>query len=160
VQDNIRLLTPDDLPRLREFWTQHWGGEIMITRGRSIRFDEVEGFVYGNWIGLLTFLVRGDECEVTSLDSLEEGKGIGTALIQEVIREARERKCRRLFLITTNDNLRALGFYQRIGFELITVRRGALDETRKLKPSIPLIGMNDIPLRDELELEFPLTAKS
>lgn len=156
MQDTIRILTRDDLPRLREFWVQHWGGEVMITRGQSIRFDEVEGFVYGDWIGLLTFLIRGDECEVTSLDSLEEGKGIGSALIQEIIREAGERNCRRLFLITTNDNLRALGFYQRRGFELVAVRRGALNETRKLKPSVPLIGMNGIPLRDELELEIYL----
>ncbi|MCL4272907.1 MAG: GNAT family N-acetyltransferase [Anaerolineales bacterium] len=160
MQDTIRLLTRDDLPRLREFWVQHWGGEVMITRGQSIRFDEVEGFVYGGWTGLLTFLIRGDECEVTSLDSLEEGKGIGSALIQEIIREARERHCRRLFLITTNDNLRALSFYQKRGFELVTIRRGALNETRKLKPSVPLIGMNGIPLRDELELEFPLIAAS
>ena len=69
---------------------------------------------------------------------------------------ARERGCRRLFLITTNDNLRALAFYQKRGFELAALRRGALNESRKLKPSIPLIGENGIPLRDEIELEMSL----
>jgi DNA-3-methyladenine glycosylase I len=151
----LRLLTPDDLPRLREFWIERWGSDQMITRGETIHCDEVEGFVFDDWIGLLTFLVRGDECEITSLDSLLEGQGIGTTLIEAAIAEVKNRKCRRLFLITTNDNLRALGFYQKRGFELAAIHRGAINESRKLKPSIPLIGENDIPLRDEIELEYP-----
>ncbi|MBL8062505.1 MAG: GNAT family N-acetyltransferase [Anaerolineales bacterium] len=157
---NIRLLTPDDLPLLREFWITHWGADFMIAHGETIRYDEVEGFVFGEWKGLITFQVRGRECEVTSLDSLQEGKGIGTALVNEVLREAAKRHCRRLFLITTNDNLHALRFYQKFGFELCALRRGAINETRKQKPSIPLIGMNNIPLRDELELEIKLTTEN
>lgn len=156
MQADIRLLTPEDLPLLREFWIQHWGTDFMIVHGDTIRYDEVEGFVFGKWKGLLTFQVRGEGCEVTSLDSLEEGKGIGTALMNEVVHEAKKRGCHRLFLTTTNDNLNALRFYQKFGFELCALRRGAIDETRKLKPSIPLIGMNGIPLRDELELEMNL----
>jgi GNAT superfamily N-acetyltransferase len=156
MQDNLRRLTQVDLPRLRDFWIEHWGSEIMIMHGLTVRYDEVGGFVCGDWAGLLTFQIRGDECEVTSLDSLQEGQGIGAALINEVIREAKARNCRRLFLITTNDNLNALGFYQKRGFELAALRRGVIDESRKLKPSIPLIGMNNIPLRDEIELEMKL----
>jgi ribosomal protein S18 acetylase RimI-like enzyme len=94
--------------------------------------------------------------EITSLDSLRAGKGIGTTLINKVMEEARTKKCHRLFLITTNDNLNALGFYQRRGFELSKLYRGAINESRKLKPGIPLIGANNIPLRDEIELEMML----
>jgi GNAT superfamily N-acetyltransferase len=152
----MRRLTPEDLPRLRNFWIEHWGSESMIMHGEIVQYDEVEGFVFGDWIGLITFMVRGDECEVTSLNSLEEGRGIGVALIEEVLRESKARNCRRLFLITTNDNLNALGFYQKRGFELSALHRNALAESRRLKPSIPLIGENNIPLRDELELEIKL----
>jgi ribosomal protein S18 acetylase RimI-like enzyme len=127
----------------------------MIVQGETICYDEVEGFVFGNWRGLLTFLVRGDECEITSLDSLEENRGIGRTLIEAMIAEAKKRNCRRLFLITTNDNLRALGFYQKRGFELVAIHRGAINESRKQKPSIPIVGENNIPLRDEIELEYP-----
>ena len=70
--------------------------------------------------------------------------------------EARSRGCRRIFLITTNDNLNALGFYQKRGFELAALYRGAIHESRKIKPSISLMGMNHIPLRDEIELEIRL----
>lgn len=64
--------------------------------------------------------------------------------------------CQRVFLITTNDNLNALGFYQKRGFELVAVHRGAVNESRKAKPSIPLIGYDGILLRDEIELEMLL----
>lgn len=154
---NIRRLKMDDLPRLRRFWIEYWGGEIMITRGNIHRPEQLEGFVAeagNNWIGLITFFVRDNEMEITSLNSLREGDGIGTNLINAVLEEARRQNCKRLFLITTNDNLHALGFYQRRGFELVAVHRGAVNGSRKIKPTIPLIGMNNIPLRDEIELEM------
>jgi ribosomal protein S18 acetylase RimI-like enzyme len=158
---NIRRLTHGDLPRLRQFWIEHWGGEEMVSRGHVYRPEQLEGFVVeesDEWIGLLTFFITDRECEVTSLDSLREGRGIGSGLIDKAIEEARARNCRRLFLITTNDNLNALGFYQKRGFEIVSVYRGAVNESRKRKPGIPLIGFNNIPLRDEIELEMSLRA--
>jgi ribosomal protein S18 acetylase RimI-like enzyme len=105
---------------------------------------------------LVTFFIKDHECEITSLDSLREGQGIGSMLVDMALKEARARDCKRLFLITTNDNLWALAFYQKRGFELVAVYRGAVNESRKRKPSIQLVGMNGIPLRDEIELEIKL----
>ncbi|MEW6400482.1 MAG: GNAT family N-acetyltransferase [Chloroflexota bacterium] len=150
----IRHLTEGDLPRLRKFWLDYWGGDVMIVHGETIRYDQVEGLIHGAWTGALTYIIRGDECEIVSLNSVQEGIGIGTALIGEVVKEAKARRCRRIVLTTTNDNLHALGFYQRHGFALKAIRPGAINETRKIKPSIPLIGENNIPLRDEIELEM------
>ena len=113
----------------------------MIARGTVYHPEQLDGFVVedeNEWVGLITFFVRDDECEVISLDSLREGKGIGTLLIDKAIEEARARNCKRLFLITTNDNLHALGFYQKRGFEIVTVYRGAVNESRKIKPGIPM----------------------
>jgi ribosomal protein S18 acetylase RimI-like enzyme len=156
---HLRRLSQNDLPRLRQFWIEHWGGEEMLSRGNVYRPEQLEGFVIeetDEWMGLLTFFIKGGECEVTSLDSLREGQGIGSMLINKAVEEARARGCKRLFLITTNDNLHALGFYQKRGFEIVTVYRGAVNESRKRKPSIPLVGMGGIPLRDEIELEIKL----
>jgi ribosomal protein S18 acetylase RimI-like enzyme len=136
---------------------EHWGGEEMITRGNIYRPEQLEGFVIEDgdqWIGLLTFLIKDGECEITSLDSLREGMGAGSRLIDQAVDESRSRGCKRLFLITTNDNLNALGFYQKRGFEIVAVYRGAVNESRKIKPGIPLVGYNNIPLRDEIELEI------
>jgi len=152
----IRRVTSDDLPRLRQLWRAQWAGEEMIVHGEVFRPEQLEGFIADDWLGVATYLVRHDACELISLDSLREGIGIGTALIDAVVAEARNRSCRRVFLSTTNDNLRALGFYQRRGFELVCIRRGAVNESRTHKPGIPLIGENEIPLRDEIELEMLL----
>jgi len=155
----MRRLAPDDLPRLRQFWIDYWGGEEMVTRGNVYRPEQVDGFVIEDereWLGLATFIVTGDECEITSINSLREAQGIGTSLINTVVDEARKQNCKRVFFITTNDNLNALGFYQKRGFELVAVYRGAVNESRKIKPGIPLIGYNNIPLRDEIELEMKL----
>ena len=155
----IRSLTAEDLPRLRQFWKENWGAEFVVAHGVIYGPDTLDGFVAleaEEWVGEVTYAFSGTDCEIVSLDSLREGQGIGTKLIEAAVDEARKRNCARVFLITTNDNLHALGFYQRRGFELVRIHRHALDETRRLKPSVPLIGMNNIPLRDEIELEMYL----
>ncbi|HET6847062.1 MAG TPA: GNAT family N-acetyltransferase [Anaerolineales bacterium] len=155
----LRRLTPEDLPRLRQFWIDQWAGPEMIVHGDVFRPEQLEGFVNEDWSGLVTYVIGPAGCEIISLDSLKEGGGTGSALIDAVADEATRRGCTRLFLSTTNDNLRALGFYQRRGFELVSVRRGAVTESRKRKPGIPLIGDNEIPVRDEIELELRLPAE-
>jgi ribosomal protein S18 acetylase RimI-like enzyme len=103
----------------------------------------------GSLAGMLTYVVDGDSCEILTLHVAEQWTGVGTALIAAV-----ERKARRLWLLTTNDNVDALRFYQRRGFRLARLRPGAVDESRAtLKPEIPEIGEYGIPIRDELILE-------
>jgi Acetyltransferase (GNAT) family len=75
-------------------------------------------------------------------------------LIEAAAQLARRQGCTRLWVITTNDNVDALRFYQRRGFCLVRVHRGAVDRSRAtLKPEIPAAGAYGIPLRDEIELE-------
>lgn len=159
MADNPRRLTPTDVPRIRQFWSEHWGGEFIVSRGNIHHPEQMEGFVVEDqdvWAGLITCRIVNNECEVISLDGLRDGQGIGTMLLRKVIEEARAKNCRRIFLITTNDNLYALGFYQRRDFEIAAVHRGAVNESRKIKPQISIIGENHIPLRDEIELEMIL----
>jgi hypothetical protein len=58
--------------------------------------------------------------------------------------------------MTHNDNLDALRFYQRRGFSISGIRLNSMARARKIKPSIPLIGDYNIPIRDEIDLEMPL----
>jgi ribosomal protein S18 acetylase RimI-like enzyme len=152
----IRRLTSDDLSSLRQFWIKHWGGDEMVVHGEIFRLDQLDGFVTEDWQGVVNFYVRDGECEIISLNSLHKGRGIGSQLIHAVLEEARKQNYKRLFLITTNDNMYALRFYQKRGFELAALHRGAVNESRKIKPSIPLMGFDNIPLRDEIELEMRL----
>ena len=107
-------------------------------------------------VGLITYEILGDACEITVLLSVVEKIGVGSALIGAVKEMARQAGCHRLWLITTNDNTPALRFYQRRGFTLAALHVNALEYSRRLKPEIPLIGLDGIPLRDEIELEMPL----
>ena len=86
----------------------------------------------------------------SALASFVEKIGIGSALIDSVKRVAWLQGCRRIWLITTNDNTPALRFYQRRGFSLVAVYRNAIAGSRKLKPEIPLAGVDGIPIRDEI----------
>jgi ribosomal protein S18 acetylase RimI-like enzyme len=157
----LRPLTEHDAPRLRQIWKKNWGDEFMVVRGNIYHPHNLEGFIAydgPDCVGEITYNFSDGECEIVTLDSEREGQGLGTKLINAVVEEAKKHDCRRVFLITTNDNLNALGFYQKRGFELVKIHRGAVNVSRKIKPGIPLIGMNNIPLRDEIELEIVLKA--
>ena len=139
------------------FFNFHWGSSEMVISSGIYDCSELDGFIVvnaeNNIIGLITYIITNNECEIISLDSIEEGKGIGSLLVQEIENLAVKKKCKRLKLITTNDNLLALRFYQKRGFHLSKIFINAVEKARKLKPEIPLIGHDGIPIRDEIELE-------
>jgi ribosomal protein S18 acetylase RimI-like enzyme len=131
-----------------------------VAHGRVYHPHALPGFAAcdaaGEIVGLITYCLEGDDCEIVTLDSLRPGQGLGSALIDAVVGVARAAGCRRVWLITTNDNLNALRFYQKRGFRLLALYPNALEETRRLKPGLPRLGQEGIPLRDELALELPL----
>ena len=153
---DVRPLEPFD----RSLVIEHWG-DTVARRGESIPIDGLPGFVA--WIGseragIVTYAVRGDACEVVTLHSYRPRRGVGSALMDAARAAAVAAGCRRLWLITTNDNVGALGFYQRWGMDLCAFRRGAVDESRRtLKPSIPARDQHGVPIAHELELELLLT---
>ncbi|MEP6667134.1 MAG: GNAT family N-acetyltransferase [Nocardioidaceae bacterium] len=109
-------------------------------------------------LGVATYVVGGDDCELLTLHAATRFQGVGSALVTAVQELARSAGCRRLWVVTTNDNVDALRFYQRRGFRLSALRPGAVDVSRDvLKPEISRSGAHDIPLRDELELEMSLS---
>jgi ribosomal protein S18 acetylase RimI-like enzyme len=111
-------------------------------------------------VGLLTYVVDGTACEVLTLHADPPRTGAGSELIEAAAEVAASRGCDRLWLITTNDNVDALRFYQRRGFRLVGLHPGAVDRSRReLKPQIPELAKNGIPIRDELDLERPLTQR-
>jgi DNA-3-methyladenine glycosylase I len=157
----VRRAVDEDRTWMGELLAERWGSPQLVSRGRLWQGDRLHAFVAEaaerERIGLATFRLEDDECEMVSLDSLVEGRGVGTALLRAVEDEARRGGCRRLWLITTNDNLAALRFYQKRGLVLVAVHPRAVEASRRLKPSIPEIGIDGIPLRDEIELEVALS---
>jgi ribosomal protein S18 acetylase RimI-like enzyme len=154
-----RVFADDDRAWAIELLRERWGGEVVVSRGKARDASLLEGFVAeieDEPLGLATYETRGSECELVTLDSLREGDGIGSALVAAVASAAWKQGCRRLSVVTTNDNVKALGFYQRRGFVLTALRKGEIERSRRLKPEIPELGYDDIPIRDELELALDL----
>jgi len=154
----IRPVDSNDADWIAQFITERWGAEFIAAHYEVYHCRDLPGFVAiegEKKVGLLTYKIIGDDCEIVSLDSLQPCMGIGTGLIDAVKRAAVESGCRRLWLVTTNDNMNALRFYQKRGFSLVKINRNAIEFARKLKP-VPLIGFDGIPLRDEIELEMML----
>ena len=141
------------------FLREHWFSTTMVLRGKEIDMTKADGFYFsegGAIVALITYAVYGATLEILSLDSLRENQGIGSALLARVVCEAKALGLRKIVLITTNDNIEAMRFYQKRGFDMARLYRGALTASRKLKPEIPLIGAHGIPLRHEVEFELLL----
>lgn len=152
----IRPLEAADQDWITELLTSRWGSCKIVTRGRVHQANALPGFIAerkGQSIGLLTYFIDEEQCEIISLDSLQERSGVGSALLREVEDAARHSNCTRLWLITTNDNFRAMNFYQKRGFTLRAVHKGAVNYARKLKPEIPSTSPEGVPLEDEWEFE-------
>ena len=146
---------------VRELMTRAWGSLVVARRGEAVDVTGLPGFVArldGVDVGLALVAVRGDDYEVVAISTEVEGRGVGSALLSWCIEDARLQSCRRLWLATTNDNVRALAFYQRHGLDLCAFRRGGVAESRRVKPSIPLHDRDGVPIAHELELELLLGA--
>jgi catechol 2,3-dioxygenase-like lactoylglutathione lyase family enzyme len=162
AQESMVHVRPlDDTYRrwVQQLLDREWGSCTVVSRGRAHDVLQLPAFVATRAerpIGLVTYCIRGRQCELVTLNSLVPRIGVGTALVKSVRKAAEAAHCWRLWLITTNDNVSALRFYQQRGFSLAALHRNAVNDSRRLKPEIPLTGMDEIPIQDEIELEIVL----
>jgi ribosomal protein S18 acetylase RimI-like enzyme len=152
----VRALRDDEREWAAVVLRERWGSEEVVGAGRVHRLAELPALVAaadGERAGLATYWMDRGDCELVTLDALTVGGGIGGALVDALVEMARTAGRRRVWLVTTNDNLPALRLYQRHGFTLAALRPGAVQAARARKPEISLTGHAGIPIRDELELE-------
>ena len=155
----IEEIQPQDLEWVRGFLMERAGYIRAVSRGVLHQADELPGYIAaldGVRAGLLTYRQVGDQMEIVSLFSAQPGHGLGSRLLEIARQKARELGCRRAWLITTNDNQHAIAFYEHCGMKLAAIHRGAMRESRRLKPEIPLTGHDGIPIDDEFEFEYSL----
>jgi N-acetylglutamate synthase-like GNAT family acetyltransferase len=153
----IRKKRTSDEEWIRNVIEKHWGSTKIVTRGKVTCAESVPGFIASidnEPVGLITYLIGEDGIELITLNSEKEGIGIGTALIKAVTNVAKEQKSKRVWVITTNDNLPAIIFYKNRGFSLKTIHHNSMEESRRIKPEIPMFGIGGIPIKDELEFEM------
>lgn len=154
----IRPIEPRDVGEIRTDALTHWGSTEIWSLGRRHHADRLPGFVAeanGAFAGFITLHADdgGWQCEVITLSSRGTEPGIGSRLLAAAEGYAAERGCRRIYLTTTNDNTHAMRFYQRRGWRFAHLHRGIVDRVRAVKPDYPKLGIDDIPIRDEIEFE-------
>jgi len=155
----IRPVAAEDGPWLSRVVSEAFASPRIVSRGVLHIATDLPGFLAekdGRPIGLLLYAIAAHECEIVVLLSLQERTGLATHLLARAEQVAREAGCRRLWLVTTNDNLPAVAFYEARGWRQVAVHRGAVAEARRLKPEIPEFGTNGLPKEDEIEFEFAL----
>lgn len=152
----IQVIEEETRSQVKAFFTKHWGSSQMVTSTGVHDCSLLDGFYAKNddheIIGLITYHITSQTCEIISLDSLEEGKGIGSQLMQVVEEKATQQQCDLLTLVTTNDNEHAIRFYQHRGYTVSKVIPNAVDLARKIKPEIPLYNEKGVPIKDEFIL--------
>jgi GNAT superfamily N-acetyltransferase len=152
----VRPIGEADEEWLAQFIRVRWGSNRVVAHGNLYFPHTLPGLFAlqgGEIVGVLTYHVVDDSLEIVTIDSTEPNKGIGTRLLATLEEQARAAGILRLWVTTTNDNLDALRFYQKRSFRLVAVYPGAVEQARQLKPEIPLVGNEGIPIRDEIELE-------
>ncbi|MBG0771668.1 MAG: GNAT family N-acetyltransferase [Anaerolineaceae bacterium] len=155
----INPIEPADIPAIHQAVEDLWGSHVIVVHLEQYNCDDLPGFaafIEGDLAGFLHYEIRDAVCEVMTLASLTDTRGIGTALMSAAERIAAENHCTLLQVTTTNDNLHAIAFYQHRGFRIKEVFPRRIEQARKIKPSIPLIGENGIPIEDEILLEKEL----
>jgi len=159
----IQTIDKEDHSQVLSIVRQFWGDDPLIIHRKIFSIASLNGLKavqHETIVGILHYLIVKDECEILTLASLHERQGIGTALINQLNSIATAQHCQKIKVTTTNDNLSALGFYQRRGFHLAALFPGQVNISRKYKPEIPEIADNGIPIRDEILLIKYLTEET
>ncbi|BBB46905.1 GNAT family N-acetyltransferase [Pelolinea submarina] len=159
VEISIRPVDDPDRDWIGKLMTIRWNDPSVVVHGERFYPAELPGYLAfqgSEPCGLITYSIQGSDCEVVTLDALLPAHGIGSRLIETLKDKAKKSGCTRLWLITTNDNTDALTFYQKRGFRMAALHASAVELARQLKPQIPLVAENGIPIRDEIELEMDL----
>lgn len=157
----IRQLTSEDFRWVQEWVTAHFATRQLVSRGKVHDSRSLPGLVaelHGVAVGLLLYCIERDQCEVVVLISEPRRQGTGRTLMAAIRDTAFRAGCKRLWLVTTNDNRAAIAFYRSVGMREIAVHQGAIETSRLLKPEIPTHNHDGIPIEDEHEFEQTLVA--
>ncbi|HVP27029.1 MAG TPA: GNAT family N-acetyltransferase [Candidatus Bathyarchaeia archaeon] len=150
---SIGKITPDEKAKIRELVKCFWGEEEQLTFDRKFMVSELPAYTakIGKEIaGFASFTEIDDALIILALGVPPQfqNASIGRRLIEQVEKEARKLKKKRLLVSTSNDDLPALAFYQLLGFQIYEVKPNVIAE----KHGEIHEGIGGLPIRDEIRL--------
>jgi GNAT superfamily N-acetyltransferase len=149
--------THDDNKAVSEI-IKGWGSDIIFSRGNIYKAEDLDGilvFDKEKIVGLGLYTIKNNSCEIVLLETFIQNIGIGSKIIEKIKETAERKNCERIWLVTTNNNINALKFYQKRGFHFSNIYINSMEEARKIKPEIPKT-YDGIEIRDEIEFEIKL----
>jgi GNAT superfamily N-acetyltransferase len=157
----IRPATPADCPRIAELAETFWGEVEIECFDCSYQVDALPAYLAcdgGDIVGVASYAREGDAVNLVMLNVLPrwQGQGAARALIAAVTDVACDQGAARIIVATTNDDLPALGLYQRLGFTITEVLVGRLLEHHAIGIGGVEPGFAGIPVRDEIRMELRL----
>ncbi len=140
---------------LAQLLEQEWGLPVVSISGAHDP-TRLPGFVAVNrrqLVGAVTYRITDQECEIVTLNSLRRSAGVGSALLGAV-KVVADRNGLRLWLITTDDNLNAIRFYEGRGMSRRAVHPNFVESVRDHKPRV--VGSTDgqPSYRDAIEFSY------
>ncbi|MCF8001774.1 MAG: GNAT family N-acetyltransferase [Halanaerobiales bacterium] len=157
---HIEAINKQNRAKALEVLQEEWGDTtLLVSRNQEHDIRKLPGFIAiedHKVVGIVTYKLENNEIEIITLNAFKENEGIGTSLLETVIDKGKELDCSRVWLITTNDNVNAMRFYQLKGFDMVAFHEDAVNKARELKPEIPEIGYHGIKVEHEIEFEYPL----
>ena len=157
---NVRPITPEDREWVAELIGTAFGSVRLMSNDHMIDDASLlDGFaaeIDGRAVGCALINEVDGDTELVALVSTYRGAGVGTGLLETVVERGRRDGWKRLWLVTSNDNVDAIRMYQRAGWHWTDFRHDAITRARTAKPEIPEIGNHGIPMRHEIHFEAPL----
>jgi ribosomal protein S18 acetylase RimI-like enzyme len=154
----VRPEQDDDRAAALALIRRDFGHTRIVAFGEPVQIDGqpiVVATVKGELAGAVVYRLLPAAVQILALatDPMWQRSGVAGQLLDEVERMAGDRGLQRLVVSTTNDNLPALYFYQRRGYQIAeVVPGGLLPHVRDPKGG----GFAGIPMRDEVRLERTL----
>ena len=152
----ISEITDDLRPAVTEYIIEHWYTDSMVINGEIIDMTDKPGFCIisdGAIDALLIYRLAESSAEILSLDVERKYTGTGSQLLEHFESRMKAVGINRITLVTTNDNTDAMRFYEKNGYNKKSVRHGAVNISRALKPEIPLTGYGGMRITDEIIFE-------
>ncbi len=117
----------------KEVFSMPWSREAFVDSLKNPDVFYLAAMVQGELAGYCGFFQSFEEAEITGVAVAPawQSQGIGSRMLEELIRRGEERGVSRYILEVRRSNEKAIGLYEKYGFERAGLRRGFYEKPKE-----------------------------